>query len=786
MAVFLVGDWSEICLEQADHRSIRNTMKNYLFIALLFAMAAANAQVGIGTATPKSTLDIPATNSATPANTDGILIPRINVFPGTNPTIDQNGMMVFLSATFSGKSPGFYYWDSAANIWKGVGTGTANGWGLTGNSGTNPATNFIGTTDGQDLVFRRNSVLAGKIELQQTAMGFMALSANTTGYQNTAFGSQALSANTDGQSNVAFGMEALKANIDGDANSAFGTFALRKNTTGRANTAVGEQAMQENISGSRNNAFGYQALMQNTVGGDNEAIGYGSLLYNVAASKNVAVGRYALYSQSFTNGGVAFDTNNVGVGFESLYSNNPASTTDGAQNTAIGNQAMRSNTTGFDNTSIGYRALFANTIGFHNVAIGTQALENATGFNNVGIGLWTLRNNTGLDNMAFGAGALQGSGSGSGSRNTAIGMQAMGANDSGSGNISIGYASLLNNTTGSYNTVMGDQAMTTSRAASYATAIGFHAMYYANSSTITFVNTNTAVGAEAIMGSTNPVDNTGIANTSMGYQSLSGNTSGSNNTVSGNQVMRLNTTGYSNTAIGSTAMYNNNSGYSNVALGNRALVNNVTGFYNTCIGDNVYPTSSTALNNYTGLGYNVGGGGSASNMVELGNASVIAIRAQVTGITAYSDKRIKNNIQENVPGLAFINKLRPVTYNLDLHKQNEMMYRNKKDGDADWEGKYDIEKIKQTGFIAQEVAQAAQDVNYDFNGVDVPKNPENLYSVNYTSFVVPLVKAVQEQQQIIDAQKTQNEKLQQEIDALKGNQQTLEEHLKAIEDKLNK
>ena len=34
------------------------------------------------------------------------------------------------------------------------------GWGLSGNSGTNPETNFIGTTDEKDVVFKRDNVIA--------------------------------------------------------------------------------------------------------------------------------------------------------------------------------------------------------------------------------------------------------------------------------------------------------------------------------------------------------------------------------------------------------------------------------------------------------------------------------------------------------------------------------------------------------------------------------------------------------------------------------------------------
>ena len=38
---------------------------------------------------------------------------------------------------------------------------------------------------------------------------------------------------------------------------------------------------------------------------------------------------------------------------------------------------------------------------------------------------------------------------------------------------------------------------------------------------------------------------------------------------------------------------------------------------------------------------------------------------------------------------------------------------------------------------------------YDFSGVDKPKNDKDFYGLRYAEFTVPLVKAVQEQQQII-------------------------------------
>ena len=56
----------------------------------------------------------------------------------------------------------------------------------------------------------------------------------------------------------------------------------------------------------------------------------------------------------------------------------------------------------------------------------------------------------------------------------------------------------------------------------------------------------------------------------------------------------------------------------------------------------------------------------------------------------------------------------------------------------------DKEKIIQSGFIAQEVEQAAKELGYDFSGVDAPKNDKDFYGLRYAEFTVPLVKAVQE------------------------------------------
>lgn len=98
--------------------------------ALLFCFSIGNAQVGIGTTSPDSQLDIRSSNQATPANNDGILIPKVDTFPAINPTAAQQGMLVYLttSTTFlaTTRQPGFYYWNNPTSDWIGL-SSTANG-----------------------------------------------------------------------------------------------------------------------------------------------------------------------------------------------------------------------------------------------------------------------------------------------------------------------------------------------------------------------------------------------------------------------------------------------------------------------------------------------------------------------------------------------------------------------------------------------------------------------------------------------------------------------------------
>ncbi len=95
--------------------------------------------------------------------------------------------------------------------------------------------------------------------------------------------------------------------------------------------------------------------------------------------------------------------------------------------------------------------------------------------------------------------------------------------------------------------------------------------------------------------------------------------------------------------------------------------------------------------------------------------------------------------------MEFINKLRPVIYNTSVDAFAKWKQKNYGEKDTtNCEGKYDIEKIRFTGFLAQEVETTTKSVGYDFSGIDKPKNDKDFYGWPYAAFVLPLVRAVQE------------------------------------------
>lgn len=128
-------------------------MKKLIILLCFIIGQSLIAQVGIGNTNPQSKLDISASNTTAPANTDGILIPRIDNFPASNPTATQDGMMVFYTGIArSGK--GFYYWDNSITDWVYAVGGSDSDW-------------FISTTTNiptsiNDDIYTQGNVAIGK------------------------------------------------------------------------------------------------------------------------------------------------------------------------------------------------------------------------------------------------------------------------------------------------------------------------------------------------------------------------------------------------------------------------------------------------------------------------------------------------------------------------------------------------------------------------------------------------------------------------------------------------
>lgn len=86
------------------------------FFALMLSTSVI-AQVAVNNSSPKSVLDITASNSSAPAITDGILVPRIDAFPSTDPGADQDGMLVFLTTAQGNFKRRHHYWDATQSRW---------------------------------------------------------------------------------------------------------------------------------------------------------------------------------------------------------------------------------------------------------------------------------------------------------------------------------------------------------------------------------------------------------------------------------------------------------------------------------------------------------------------------------------------------------------------------------------------------------------------------------------------------------------------------------------------
>ncbi|MFA6184522.1 MAG: tail fiber domain-containing protein, partial [Candidatus Shapirobacteria bacterium] len=522
---------------------------------------------------------------------------------------------------------------------------------------------------------------------ENVAIGYYSLNENIGGTGNSALGSQSLKNNTSGNYNTASGYKSLYFSNNGSNNTALGSFAGYNIGNGSSNVFLGYEAGYNEtgsnklyIANSQNNTLIYGSFSTGnvsigttvntarlTIKGDSDVNNPDFILLNADNSTNLQI-RTGLT-----------DLNNIYIGKGSGWTN-----TTGSYNTSNGSFALSGNTTGSNNTANGSFALASNTTGYQNTANGSSALvNNISGNINVAMGYQSLYTNTiGGGNVAIGSNSL--TQNINGNWNTAVGEAALTSNTSGVYNTAYGQGSLGQNSTGSYNTVIGSLAGYSVGIGSSNVFLGYQAgynetgsnkLYIANSqnnalvygdfssgniSIGTTINTarltikgdsDSATSDFTLLngdGTTSLEIRTGIgdsANTFIGINVGSSNTTGYRNTGLGYGSLRLNTTGYRNTAIGYGSLRSNTEGFDNLAFGNNSLFYNTTGSSNAAFG------GVSLFNNTTGNYNSAVGGGSLSSNTEGFNNSAFGYNSLFWNTTGYRNSTFgSNSLSSNTTG----------------------------------------------------------------------------------------------------------------------------------------
>jgi len=266
---------------------------------------------------------------------------------------------------------------------------------------------------------------------------------------------------------------------------------------------------------------------------------------------------------------------------------------------------------------------------------------------------------------------------------------------------------------------------------------------------------NVAIGADSLKANTTASNNTGV-----GKSALQANTTGSENSAVGQNALDSNTTGTANTCVGQASLSAATTGSSNIGIGVDAGVTLTTGTNNVLIGklagsydgnDITTGTNNVLVGNFNKvsaadaanqivLGYYVTSTG--NNNFTFGNSTTDSnISFGATSITAPSDIRLKENIQDEEVGLDFINDLRPVTFQWKKEKDIPSDMKAYKEGSETrtMNGKYNH------GFIAQEVKEVIDNYNLK-EGFEMWKEDEadGRQRLGEAALMPMMVKAIQE------------------------------------------
>ncbi len=590
------------------------------------------------------------------SNTKGILIPRMSRAERDAIASPATGLLIFQT---SPDSVGYHYYDGSNWTWMfGNSNADSLAWKAKGNTGTNPASHFLGTTDNVPLVIKTNNTEQMRIQPNGfTGIGTnnpVSLFANTNsntgasdgfgvnspsfswamnigGYVGAFYNANAnpsrglmvkiagtlpqsriLDLSTGGSQTVA-GTPVMVVNGDGKVG-----IGLTNPSTQLANNAgntVGNDGFglnSQSLNWSMNNG-GYTAGIYNQGTGSNNNGLAVKVASSVSGTRILDLSAGAAQNTAGTSVLVAKADGKIGIGIP----NPDASALLDITSTTRGMLIPRMSKT--EKNSIASPAtgllIFQNapdSIGFYyyNGSNWTWIFSNS----NADSLAWKTAGNTGTtdannfigtrDNIPF---------------NIRVNNQKAGRIDNTLANSFFGYQAANANTSGQNNTVFGHQAMLANLSGTNNSAFGGLA-----------ARDNTTGGQNTAGGYASMILNTvGQNNTTYGFYSLYNNVAGSNATAIGYQSMLyannsttpfINNnvavgfealkgsatpaanTGLFNSAIGYQTLLNNSSGSGNTGLGYLALQNNTTGNNNTATGVQALTSNTSGVfNTATGV-----------------------------------------------------------------------------------------------------------------------------------------------------------------------------------------
>jgi hypothetical protein len=266
-----------------------------LLLSALPTLAQPGVRIGAGAvAAPDASAALDIVSTA-----KGVLVPRMLKAERTGIASPADGLLVFQTDAPTGFPAGFWYYQGGS--WQQLPTATGKEfWKADGNAGTSPGSQFLGTTDGQDLAFKTQGT--ERLRLKVSGALWMSMAGG-----NTALGNQTGAALTaSAGSNTLLGEEAGKLVSTGDNNTFVGAYAGSANTTGTANTLLGASA-GNSLTGSDNTMLGTGAGYfttsnfntfvgsgtgnSNSSGFNNTFLGCGAGLTNATGSNNTLLGR---------------------------------------------------------------------------------------------------------------------------------------------------------------------------------------------------------------------------------------------------------------------------------------------------------------------------------------------------------------------------------------------------------------------------------------------------------------------------------------------------------------